>query len=948
MPPPTVHEALTGVKEAISRLNKIGVLIRSSSKSTITARARRFASQYPKLVRLAEFEDQSYIALQFLYPNASRTLREQLVDSMGDRYAKLRYEAHRFKANYTSGASARDVQNAMQRDGIENAPGKVPDSQVSHSSNEEGDEAQEKNQTAHIVIPTSSIDTAGLPLNLEEAVSKSVRQSRAGKTLIENIGRLREPDLPSFQEGENITSCVWCHQVVDRSVLHATQKKWSEEGRRHYMRDLQPYICLSEDCRESRPSFASSFEWFNHMRSDHSDSWSSRMHNQPAWMCIAKHENDTVYSFSLKDELLNHIRVHQCKAWVCTGIHENDSTFAFSSRNALVHHILHDQCNGKDFSNSGDLEHPECLVQIVRKASSCPLCLFSMENQSSNNRNASHDDGEEGTVTSQAMASHIADHLHHVMTVSLQIVSIMQGSYDGYEGDVQSQSSGPSTALSDPDDEAMRKRFDDLPESVQGSMDWPEISEVSWKSGSDGAPLDDLPGHRDGSSELREQDFESSRFDTEYRMTPAVDASNQLDKFFANSSRRQERYTEPEIQKVSLLLQRLNPSWSTLPRIYVILRAIDCLGSLDTFIDLGISDYWFPFTERDVPSCIPPRKRLQYVAAQDLVRTDPINFECGLHSFFRNGDLTPLEIRGRINPGGTRWVCRVLSSRSGKEYAMKRADRFFRDSSWKELIDQISIMKDLRHRHVVKTVGSYSDPEFIGHIMSPVADMDLAAYLAKADEINHGELRTFFGCLARGLQFLHEKGILHEDIQPRNILVHQGNVLYTDIGQASCQYDKDGTMLARMSLRYGAPELANQQPASKSSDIWSLGVVFLEMAAVIRGVTVDYIYEFLLKHGMRQPHPRGNIPGIDVLIAELKKTGNLADDLSLECVKEMLVLGQELRPTASSLVKSLKRRDVNKAFVGTCCSDFIMEESSLVTFGDKKDRRDGEMRTISF
>lgn len=404
-------------------------------------------------------------------------LREQLVDSMGDRYAKLRYEAYRSEANYASAASARDVQSAMQRDGKEDPPGKVSHRQVSHPPSKEGDEAQEKRQTVHIVIPASSIDTARLPLNLEEAVSKSVRQSRAGKTLIENNGRLREPDLPSFQEGENFTLCGWCHQLVDRSVLHATRKKWSEEGRRHYMRDLQPYVCLSEDCRESRPSFASSFEWFNHMKSDHSDSWSLRIHNKPAWLCTAKHENDSVYTFSLKDELLDHIRVHQCRTWVCAGMHENHSTFAFSSRDALTDHILDDQCNGKNIPETSDLKHPECLVKVVRQASSCPLCLFSMEDQSLSDRNASDDDGEEGVVTSQVMGSHIADHLHHVMTVSLQIMSIMQSSYDEHEGDIQSQSSGPSTALSDPDERAMKKRLDDLPESVQGVLNWPDSSE---------------------------------------------------------------------------------------------------------------------------------------------------------------------------------------------------------------------------------------------------------------------------------------------------------------------------------------------------------------------------------------------------------------------------------------------------------------------------------------
>jgi tRNA A-37 threonylcarbamoyl transferase component Bud32 len=570
-----------------------------------------------------------------------------------------------------------------------------------------------------------------------------------------------------------------------------------------------------------------------------------------------------------------------------------------------------------------------------------------MKDQSSNNRNASDDDGKEGAVTSQAMGSHIADHLHHVMTVSLQIMSTMQGSYDGYEGDIQSQSSGPSTALSDPDDEAIRKRLEDLPESVQGSMNWSGWSEISSESGSDGdASLDDLIGHRDGSPELPEQHSGSSKFKLQYRSLLGAHTYLELNQLFDDFSLEQKQpWTEPEIQRISLLLQRVNWSWIELPRIFVILGTIDCLDSFVSLIDLDVSDYWFPFDESSVPSCIPRSKRSQFVAAQDLVKPNPMDLEHGQHCFFQKGEVVPLEERGVIGRGSTSVITRVLSFKNGQQYALKveKRGRIWRDrGQWedhgKRLIDQIRVMKGIRHRHVVEYVGSYSDLGSIGMIMSPVAEMDLKAYLANAEETRHGELRTFFGCLARGLQFLHEKGILHKDIQPRNILVHGGNVLYTDIGQASCQYDIEGTLLARMSLRYGAPELANHKPAKTSSDIWSLGIVFLEMAAVIKDVTVDYIYDFLRKHGTKQPHPRGNIISIDILITKLKNTGISTDNVALQWVKRMVMLEQELRPTASSLVESLKSMDMNKEFCETCCyPDFRMGGPSSGLLFDKKE-----------
>ncbi len=417
---------------------------------------------------------------------------------------------------------------------------------------------------------------------------------------------------------------------------------------------------------------------------------------------------------------------------------------------------------------------------------------------------------------------------------------------------------------------------------------------------------------------------------------------SRLGDFFADCNQRRTVYTDSEIQQVSLLLGQLNLQWSKVPRLYMVLRTIGCLDVLDTFIDLGFSDYWFPVTERSLPQSLSPSKRSQFVAAQDLVMTKSLDLEKGekgQHCFFREHERLPLETKGILGSGGFGQVDRVLSLISFREYALKRVLRSAafggrRAECVKQFIAEIMALKRIKHRHVVEFVGSYTDPKYMGLIMSPVADMDLSTYLTRADTARHRELRTFFGCLARALEFLHEQSIRHKDIKPSNILVHGGNVLYTDFGTAFDFTDADGSttvgMANGMTPRYCAPEVADHEPRNRSSDIWSLGIVFLEMTAVLKGRTFEYIYGFLRGHGTRREYVRTNPTGTSALITELEQTGSSTDNAALEWVRNMIMSEQHLRPTAASLVESItsasQKGAGNEVFCGICCAshdDFL-------------------------
>jgi WD40 repeat protein/serine/threonine protein kinase len=95
--------------------------------------------------------------------------------------------------------------------------------------------------------------------------------------------------------------------------------------------------------------------------------------------------------------------------------------------------------------------------------------------------------------------------------------------------------------------------------------------------------------------------------------------------------------------------------------------------------------------------------------------------------------------------------------------------------------------------------------------------------------------------MAWGLHYAHEKGVIHQDVKPANLLMlTDGTAKITDLGLAkaravageSVQSDKQQSILVSsggMTPAYCSPEQANKQPLSRKTDIWSWAVSVLEM-----------------------------------------------------------------------------------------------------------------------
>ena len=131
---------------------------------------------------------------------------------------------------------------------------------------------------------------------------------------------------------------------------------------------------------------------------------------------------------------------------------------------------------------------------------------------------------------------------------------------------------------------------------------------------------------------------------------------------------------------------------------------------------------------------------------------------------FTRNDSLPLIVEGKLGKGGSASVDKVSSSLSGRVYARKRFQRFsakVRDIE--SFMTELNILKRINHHHCVELVASYTDSKYFGLLIAPVCNYDLSVFLSNIRNTSEQQriLRTFFGCLAHALAYLHNTKIRH-------------------------------------------------------------------------------------------------------------------------------------------------------------------------------------------
>lgn len=259
------------------------------------------------------------------------------------------------------------------------------------------------------------------------------------------------------------------------------------------------------------------------------------------------------------------------------------------------------------------------------------------------------------------------------------------------------------------------------------------------------------------------------------------------------------------------------------------------------------------------------------------------------------------EILEVIGTGGMAVVYKAMCHRLNRYVAVKiLRDELAQDEEFRARFQtEAQAVAMLSHPNIVSVydVSHTEDVEYI--VMELIEGVTLMQYMKKKGALGWKEALHFAVQISKALEHAHEKGIVHRDIKPQNIMIlKDGTIKVADFGIAaleSAQEKKSDQTVG--SVHYIAPEQARGEQPDPRSDIYSLGVVMYEMLTGKMPYDGDTAEQVARKHIVGNATPPQELnPDIPEELAEITLKAMSADiDARYQSASELLGDLEEFR-----------------------------------------------------
>ena len=233
------------------------------------------------------------------------------------------------------------------------------------------------------------------------------------------------------------------------------------------------------------------------------------------------------------------------------------------------------------------------------------------------------------------------------------------------------------------------------------------------------------------------------------------------------------------------------------------------------------------------------------------------------------------EITELIGVGGMADVYKATDIMEDRTVAVKiLKDEFSNNEEFlRRFRNESKAIAVLNHPNIVKIydVGFTDEIQFI--VMEYIDGITMKEFIEQQGVLRWKDGVHFITQILRALQHAHDKGIVHRDIKPQNIMLFpDGTIKVMDFGIARFSRVDGKTLSDKTigSVHYISPEQARGDMTDERSDIYSVGVMFYEMLTGQKPFDGDSAFAIARKHTEETPAmPRDIMPSIPEALEEI-------------------------------------------------------------------------------
>jgi serine/threonine protein kinase/Flp pilus assembly protein TadD len=178
---------------------------------------------------------------------------------------------------------------------------------------------------------------------------------------------------------------------------------------------------------------------------------------------------------------------------------------------------------------------------------------------------------------------------------------------------------------------------------------------------------------------------------------------------------------------------------------------------------------------------------------------------------------------------------------------------------------EVEIAARLSHPHILTLIDSGESEGFLYYVMPYVQGESLRGRLEREHRLPVDDALRIARDIASALGYAHGLGVVHRDVKPENVMLHEGEAMVADFGIAKALSAAEGENLTQTGTSVGTPAYMSPEQASGDqeldgrSDIYSLGCVLYEMLAGEPPFTGPNVHSIIVK---RFTEPAPSIRGL--------------------------------------------------------------------------------------